>query len=333
MEKIKLGIIGLGMAFDRLHYPPLMELKNKFQIVGISDKDEKKLELALKKLNLNLEMGFLDYRRLLETNIDAVLTLVPISENFEIAKDVLLAKKHLIGEKPFAASIEGAKELIDLKNTHNLKVLVAENFRYTEESKIIKNLISSDEIGEVKFFIENKITDFKEDMTKDTFASIKWRQEPVFKGGIFLDGSIHDIGKYRYLFGEITDLTTKGLPGNASFCKYEVINTILQFENNILGFYGYWNMGQEYYTPKIGLRIFGTKGEIYLEDKYCEKIILKKSGGVNEKINFIKERGFYNELNNFYNNYFGKEEIISTPEKEIGDMEVIFKILNTIETE
>lgn len=333
MEKIKLGIIGLGFAFDKLHYPALMELKDKFQIYAVSDKDEKKLNKVVEDLCIDKSMGFLDYKKLLETEVEAILTLVPISENFEVARDILNAKKHLIGEKPFAATLEGAKELIDLKNINNLMVLVAENFRYTDESKIIKSLINNDEIGQVKFFIENKITDFKADMLKNTFAATEWRQHPIFEGGIFLDGSIHDIGKYRFLFGNITKVTAMGLKGNEDFCKYEVINTIMHFEDKILGYYGYWNMGEEEYSPKIGLRIFGTKGEIYLEDKTCEEIILKKHGGINEKIKFKKERGFYNELNNFYNSIRGAEEIISTPEKEIGDMEIIFKIWNLLELE
>lgn len=331
MSKIKLGIIGLGFAFDKLHFPALMELKDKYEVTAISDKDEKKLNDAINKLSLEKDKGFLDYRDLLKTDIDTVLTLVPISENFEVAKDILLARKHLIGEKPLAATMVGAVELIQLKDEYNLKVLVGENFRYTDESRIIKDLIDSNEIGDIKFFVENKISNFKEDMKTHSFASTNWRQHPVFEGGIFLDGCIHDIAKYRFLFGDIVDTLAHGIISKEDFCKYETINSILKFENNILGYYGYWNMGNELYTPKIGLRIFGSEGEIFLEDKYCEEIVLQKSSGEKKIIKFTKERGFYNELNNFYNNYFDSEDIVCIPEKEIGDMEVIFSIWDYLE--
>lgn len=34
MRKLRMGIIGTGMAFERLHYPAFQELRDKYEIVA-----------------------------------------------------------------------------------------------------------------------------------------------------------------------------------------------------------------------------------------------------------------------------------------------------------
>ena len=49
-----------------------------------------------------------------------------------------------------------------------------------------------------------------------------------------------------------------------------------------------------------------------------------------EQIKYTPERGFYNELLNFYNTLNGTEEISVTPEIEYGDVKMVFDILESI---
>ncbi len=52
MDKIKLGIIGLGMGFDRLHLPALRRLTDMFEIIAICDVDETKRNMYKESLSL-----------------------------------------------------------------------------------------------------------------------------------------------------------------------------------------------------------------------------------------------------------------------------------------
>jgi len=115
--KLKLGVIGIGLAWDKLHQPALAQLGDCYEIVAMCDTEIEKARGAAAALHLPAEQIYSDHKQLLQqSNIDVVLTLVPISENFEVARDVILAGKDLIAEKPLAATLEGAKELIALKN-------------------------------------------------------------------------------------------------------------------------------------------------------------------------------------------------------------------------
>jgi predicted dehydrogenase len=326
--KLKLGVIGTGMAWERLHFPAIKELSDKYEIIAVCNKTIEKAQNFAKSINLPQDRVYSDHKEMLKrTDIDVYDVLVPISENYEIAKDVLSAGKNLIAEKPLAATIEGAKELIDLKNQRNLKVMVAENYRYEECYTIIKEVITGGKIGDIAYFILNTAADFEADMITDTFAAKEWRQHPTVAGGIFLDGSIHDIALMRFLFGDVDRVEAFSKPQNKDFCPYQNINSILKFKSGAIGSYSFYSVGKELQKPPIGLRIYGTLGEIYLESKESGTVSINCKDGFSEQRSFTPQRGYYNELLNYYDG-----NIVSTPEKELGDIELIFNILRKIES-
>lgn len=330
-KKLKLGVIGIGLAWERLHYPALQKLTDKYEIAAICNKTIDKAQGFASRIALGAENIYSDYKKLLErTDIDVIDLLVPISENYEIAKDIIKAGKHLIAEKPFASAVEAAKELIELKNLHNVKVLVAENFRYDEENNIIKDMISEGTIGEVMYFIQNTGADFQKDMLSNTFAAKEWRQHPEFDGGIFLDGGIHDIARMRFLFGDIATLYACARPQQEGYCPYMSINALLKFKNSVSGQYSFYSQGTELQKPPVGLRIFGTLGDIYLESRDKGNIQIFYKDGRSEQRAFTPSQGYYYELLNFYNAMNTNDAIISTPEKELGDIQLIFDILKSI---
>jgi predicted dehydrogenase len=116
-----------------------------------------------------------------DADIDAVDSMVPISLNYDIANQVISHKKNLIAEKPFASEPEAARKLEQLAKSNNVKVMVAENFRYEEENLIIKDIVSNGKIGQVIYFIDNNAGDFSEDMKMDTFAAKNGASTPHLK--------------------------------------------------------------------------------------------------------------------------------------------------------
>jgi len=334
MSKIKLGLIGVGLAWEKLHYPAIKRLNDKFEITAVCDCDYNKAKAAANEFNLSEDSIYKDYMSMLSNaDMEAIDLMVPISANYEIAKAVINHKKALIAEKPFAASVEGARELISLANKNKIKILVAENIRYTEESVLIKSLLEERKIGNVIYFIDNHVTEFQKDMLKDTFAATEWRQHPKFKGGIFLDSAIHHIARHRFLFGDVRTIYATGRPSDVDFSPYSSISALLTFPNHITGHYSFYMTGKESQAPLVGLRIFGTEGEIYLEEKNCGFVNLSFKDGRQETIPYQPEEGYYQELDNFYQAIRKDREIISTPQKELGDIQVIFDILNSIEKE
>jgi predicted dehydrogenase len=332
-KKLRLGVIGIGYAWDRLHYPALQKLTEQYEIVAVCNKTISKAQGFAQSIGLPQENIYDDYVKLLEQDdIDVVDILVPISENFEIVEAAILAGKNIIAEKPFASTPKAASMLIQLKDKHHVKIMVAENFRYDEGNKIIKDCISNGTIGEVMYFIQNTAADFEKDMKENTFAAKEWRQHPDFIGGILLDGGVHDIARMRYLFGDFESIYATGRKQEEEYNPYICVNSLMKFKNGVSGQYSFYAQGTELQKPPVGLRIYGTLGEIYYESKDKGIIEISHKDGTNEQKSFAPNNGYYHELLNFYNSVNIHEEIIATPEKELGDIQGVFDILKSIES-
>jgi predicted dehydrogenase len=143
---------------------------------------------------------------------------------------------------------------------------------------------------------------------------------------------VHHIARHRHLFGNVSGLYAIGRPSRAKFAPFSALNALLSFEkdgNTVAGHYSFLLTGKETQAPLIGLRIFGTSGEIYLEDRHCGYINVSHKCGNHEVIQYNPGQGYYNELINLYEALRNGAELISTPEKEIGDMEVVFHMLES----
>jgi predicted dehydrogenase len=87
-KKIRLGIIGCGIAANDLHWPALKALQNSFTITAVcnhtTDKAERFAMLVGEEYSMVIPT-FLDYKELiaLET-IDAVAVILPIELNLKV---------------------------------------------------------------------------------------------------------------------------------------------------------------------------------------------------------------------------------------------------------
>ncbi|ACL69878.1 Gfo/Idh/MocA family protein [Halothermothrix orenii] len=334
MKKLRMGIIGAGMAFERLHYPAYRKLTDKFEIVAIADKNTDRLKQWKEKLGLNERDIYRDFRDMItRPDLDAFDIMVPIEINYETTEAVAEAGKPIICEKPLGATreqIEAARNLVD---RYEIPIMIAENFRYNEENNIIRDLIRTKEIGEVHYFIQNRVINFPEDMLKNKFAATEWRQHPEYPGGTFMDTAIHDIAALRHIFGAIDRVQAIARKEKRDFFPYSVIQANMIFKNGVTGNFTFFTAGKEMQRPLIGLRIFGSKGMIYLEERNCGTINIAYNDGNSKQIPYKPEQGFYNELLNFYKAVTGQEPLSVTPEMEFGDALTIFSILESIKTE
>ncbi|MCL1862304.1 MAG: Gfo/Idh/MocA family oxidoreductase [Defluviitaleaceae bacterium] len=336
MHKINLGIIGLGLAWERLHAPALASLADKFKIVAVCDKDLEKAKGVAQSLGLCDDDAYNDYNALLERpDIEAVESLVPITGNYEVAAAIMRAKKHLIAEKPFASSPKAAYELIKIRDMYGVKVMVAENMRYEEQNLLIKNLLTSGQIGNPIFFIDNHIVEYSQESKKGGFGQTAWRQYPEYAGGVLMDSGVHHVARMRYLFGDASSVYAKGRPSGLGFSPYSCINALLTFKENITGHYSFFLAGEETQAPLTGLRIFGTHGEIYLEEPHCGfvNISYKDISRPSAAIAYTPKQGYVHELEDFYASLRTGGKIESTAEKALGDIETVCALLESAKTD
>jgi predicted dehydrogenase len=89
--------------------------------------------------------------------VDAVVLATPISTHYPLAAAALLAGKHVMVEKPLAASSVQAASLIDLAERRALVLMPGHTFLYSPPVILIRSLIASGEIGDVNFVSTSRV--------------------------------------------------------------------------------------------------------------------------------------------------------------------------------
>jgi predicted dehydrogenase len=86
------------------------------------------------------------------STIDAVAVITPVFAHFDLAKKALENGKHVFVEKPFTSTADQAKELVDLAQKKNLKIMVDHTFLFTGAVKKIKQLVDEQALGKLYYY-------------------------------------------------------------------------------------------------------------------------------------------------------------------------------------
>ncbi|OFW61966.1 MAG: hypothetical protein A2133_07170 [Actinobacteria bacterium RBG_16_64_13] len=102
--------------------------------------------------------GTTDYNEVLgDKDVDAVVLATPISTHFPLAKEALLAGKHVFVEKPMTGSTADAVELVNLARERRLTLMVGHTFVFSPPVRKVKSIIDSGELGEILFVTSSRV--------------------------------------------------------------------------------------------------------------------------------------------------------------------------------
>jgi len=87
-----------------------------------------------------------------DVELDAIAVVTPVATHFQIAKDALLAGKHVLVEKPLTSTVREAEELIELAGKNGRTLMVDHTFVYTGAIRKMKEILKSGELGELLYF-------------------------------------------------------------------------------------------------------------------------------------------------------------------------------------
>lgn len=104
---IRIGLVGVG-HLGKIHLKLLKE-SEAFELIGIFDENES----VRNRLSEEGNHVFSSFEELMD-NVDAVDIVTPTVSHFELAKQAILAEKHVFIEKPITRTLEEAEELLAL---------------------------------------------------------------------------------------------------------------------------------------------------------------------------------------------------------------------------
>jgi len=147
-------MIGIGVIGYGYWGPNLVRNFNEVTgacVMGVSDLSEarrKQVELRYPAVKVTS-----DYRELLhDSKIDAIVIATPVGSHFDLAMQALHAGKHVLVEKPLAASGEQGELLIQEAGRCKRLLMVDHTFVYTGAVRKIKEIIDSTKLGQLYYY-------------------------------------------------------------------------------------------------------------------------------------------------------------------------------------
>jgi predicted dehydrogenase len=149
MDTLTIGVIGCGYWGPNL-LRNFAENENA-QLRWICDLDQTRLAAMGRRYPAAQTTS--DYQKVIsDPELDAVSVVTPVATHYQIAKEALMAGKHVLVEKPLTATGRQAEELITLAKKHGCTLMVDHTFVYTGAVRKMKEIVASGELGDLLYF-------------------------------------------------------------------------------------------------------------------------------------------------------------------------------------
>lgn len=151
---VRVGVIGYGYWGPNV-VRNLHGLED-CQVVAVCDKSRDALKRAHRLYpRTHLTTDFAEILR--SPEIDAVAVVTPVWTHFELAKAALENGKHVFVEKPFTSTSAQAKELIEIAERRNLKIMVDHTFLFGGAVRKIREVVDSGTLGPLYYFDSTRV--------------------------------------------------------------------------------------------------------------------------------------------------------------------------------
>jgi predicted dehydrogenase len=128
----------------------------EFRLMGLCELDHARAgDFASRHPGIRTESDF--EQLLLDPRVQAVAIATPPRTHHALARQALLAGKHVLVEKPLACSVQEAEELIELAEQRGLVLMPGHTFVYSPAVNKVRELIRSGEVGEVYFVTSSRM--------------------------------------------------------------------------------------------------------------------------------------------------------------------------------
>lgn len=248
------------------------ELKGRVEVVGLVDIDRAAAERLKAEFSLAAQTG---------TDLDAMLTATKPELLFDVVvpsarRDVVLTGLrhgcHVLTEKPMAASLDQARELVAAARAAGRIHAVVQNRRYIEGVRRIRETIASGALGELTalhadFFIGAHFGGFREDM------------DDV----LLLDMAIHTLDAARFMSGAdpVAVYCQETNPRGSWYRHGAAANAIFEFSGDVTFTYrGSWVAEGATTSWESIWRVIGTSGTLLWDgaDAFQLKQVADNSG-------------------------------------------------------
>ena len=187
---ICVAIASYGMSGEIFHAPILGNSKF-FYLKTVLERSSKKCKARYPLVSIAKK-----YSEILEdSEIELVVVNTPNALHFPMAKEALLAGKHVVVEKPFTIAVKEGEALIRLAKKKGLMLSVFHNKRYENDFLTVQKIIRENLVGKP---VE---LHWHYDRYRNHLTHKKWKEDDLPGAGVLYDLGVHLIDSTLQLFG------------------------------------------------------------------------------------------------------------------------------------
>ena len=144
---LRVGVVGVGYWGPNLARN-LAEIPG-VELVAIADLSQQRLDhIRRRHQSVHTTTRYLE---LIEVGVDAVVIATPPATHHEIGRAFIQRGVHCLIEKPLAATIAEAQDLVSLAQMHGVCLMTGHTFEYNPAVRHVRALIEAGELGEVHY--------------------------------------------------------------------------------------------------------------------------------------------------------------------------------------
>ncbi len=279
MAKLKIGFIGCGgIAVDK--HLPAMSRQKDVEMAAFCDVIEERAVEAAGKFGAPGAKVYTDYRKLLEDkSIDAIHVLTPNVLHCEISCAAMEAGKHVMCEKPMAATAADAEKMLEVRNKTGKLLTIGYQYRHFDSNIAMKDYVDTGALGDI-YYAETTALRRRGIPTWGVFTSKKDQG-----GGPLIDIATHSLDLTLWMMNNYEVQSVTGVSfakigkyatpdemgnefGNWDPAKYELEDSAFGFvrmkNGALINLRCAWAINMV--TPRSSVLLCGTKGGLDTED-------------------------------------------------------------------
>jgi predicted dehydrogenase len=132
---------------------------------------------------------------MLSRTLDLVVVATPNTSHHSIARQCLLAGRHVVVDKPFTTTLAEARDLVQVAQRQQRIVSVYQDRRYTGDFQTVRQVVSEGAVGRVVQY-ESHFDRFRPELKPNA-----WREEALPGSGVWFDIGPHLFDQALLLFG------------------------------------------------------------------------------------------------------------------------------------
>lgn len=197
-KRIGYAVVGLG-SISQVAVLPAFAHSKKAKLVALVSGDKEKAGKLAQQFKAGQAYSYAEYAECLRNpQVDAVYIATPPGEHEKYTVEAAKAGKHVLCEKPLAATVQQARNMVAACRRNKVQFMTAYRKYFEPSSVMLKNMIAKGDLGRIDIIhtLFSELRPFGDNSSAWLFS------KKLCGGGPLTDLGVYCVNTCRWLVGE-----------------------------------------------------------------------------------------------------------------------------------